>query len=114
MSRTGECLDNAVAERCFGSVKGERTALRYAATRQDARAEVIEYIEMFYHSKRLHSYVGYVSPHDFERLGRVASLSVRFYLTITVYTYRELDVIRIISAWRANRRQRLRYEKDRR
>ena len=35
-------------------------------------------------------------------------------LLVVVYTYRELDVIRIISAWRANRRQRLRYEKDRR
>jgi uncharacterized protein len=35
-------------------------------------------------------------------------------LLVMVYTYRELDVIRIISAWRANRRQRLRYEKDRR
>jgi uncharacterized protein len=33
---------------------------------------------------------------------------------VVVYTHRELDVIRIISAWRANRRQRLRYEKDRR
>jgi uncharacterized protein len=35
-------------------------------------------------------------------------------LLVVVYTYRELDVIRIISAWRANRRQRLRYGKDRR
>jgi len=35
-------------------------------------------------------------------------------LLVVVYTYRELDVIRIISAWRANRPQRLRYEKDRR
>jgi uncharacterized DUF497 family protein len=35
-------------------------------------------------------------------------------LLVVVYTYREPDVIRIISAWRANRRQRLRYEKDRR
>jgi putative transposase len=61
-----------VAERFFGSVKGERTALRHDATRQEARDDVVEYIEMFYHSKRWHSYVGYVSPHDFERLGRVA------------------------------------------
>jgi len=83
MSRTGECLDNAVAERFFGSVNGERTALRHDATRQEARNDVIEYIEMFYNSKRLHSYVGYVSPRDFERLAGVASLSVRFYLTIT-------------------------------
>ena len=36
------------------------------------------------------------------------------YLLVVVYTYREPDVIRLISAWRANRRQRLRYEKDRR
>ena len=35
-------------------------------------------------------------------------------LLVVVYTYREPDIIRIISAWRANRRQRLRYEKDRR
>ena len=35
-------------------------------------------------------------------------------LLVVVYTYRESDVIRIISAWRANRPQRLRYEKDRR
>ena len=37
MSRKGECLDNAVAERFFGSLKGERTAHRAYATRQDAR-----------------------------------------------------------------------------
>jgi uncharacterized protein len=36
------------------------------------------------------------------------------HLLVVVYTYREPDVIRIISAWRANRRQRLRYEQDRR
>jgi uncharacterized DUF497 family protein len=36
------------------------------------------------------------------------------HLRVVVYTYREPDVIRIISAWRANRRQRLHYEKDRR
>jgi putative transposase len=83
MGRTGECIDNAVAERFFGSVKGERTARRHYATRQEARDDVIEYIAMFYNSKRLHAYVGYVSPHDFEKLGRVASRSVRFYLTIT-------------------------------
>lgn len=35
-------------------------------------------------------------------------------LLVVVYTYREPDVIRIISAWKANRPQRLRYEKDRR
>jgi transposase InsO family protein len=72
MSRKGECLDNAVAERFFGSLKGERTAHRAYATRQDARADVIEYIEMFYNSTRLHSYLGYRSPNDYEALLKVA------------------------------------------
>ncbi len=35
-------------------------------------------------------------------------------LLVVVYTYREPDIIRIISAWKSNRPQRLRYEKDRR
>ena len=83
MSEKGECLDNAVAERFFGSLKGECASLRRDATRRETRDDVIDYIEMFSNSQRLHSYLGYVSPNDFERLGRVASLGVRFYLTIT-------------------------------
>lgn len=72
MSRKGECLDNAVAERFFGSLKGERTAHRQYTTRQEARTDVIEYIEMFYNSVRLHSYLGYRSPNDYEALHNVA------------------------------------------
>jgi transposase InsO family protein len=72
MSRKGECLDNAVAERFFGSLKGERIAHRQYTTRQEARTDVIEYIEMFYNSVRLHSYLGYRSPHDYEALRHVA------------------------------------------
>ena len=72
MSRKGDCLDHAVAERFFGRLKGERTSLRPYATRQEAWDDVLDYIEMFYNSKQLHSYLGYVSPNDFERLARVA------------------------------------------
>jgi putative transposase len=72
MSRKGDCLDNAVAERFFGSVKGERTSLHHYARRQEARDDVVEYIEMFYNSKRLHSYLGYVSPNAFESLAKAA------------------------------------------
>jgi putative transposase len=72
MSRKGECLDNAVAERFFGSLKGERTTQRKYVPRQEARADVIEYIEMFYNSTRLHSYLGYRSPNDYEALLQVA------------------------------------------
>jgi putative transposase len=52
MSRKGDCLDNAVAERFFGSLKGERTSLRHDATLQEAWDNVLDYLEMFYNSKR--------------------------------------------------------------
>jgi len=83
MSRTGDGLDHAVAERFFGSVTGERTSRRHDATRQEARDEVIDDIEMFDNSRRKHSYLGYVSPNEFEKLAVVAYLSVYFYLTTT-------------------------------
>jgi len=72
MSGKGECLDNAVAERFFGSLKREWTAHRDYATRQEARDDIIAYIEMFYNSRRKHSYLGYVSPNEYEKFARVA------------------------------------------
>lgn len=72
MSRKGDCLDNSVAERFFGSLKRERTSHRYYETRQEARDDVIDYIEMFYNSTRKHSYLGYVSPNEYEKMSRVA------------------------------------------
>jgi len=62
MSGKGDCLDKAVAERFFGSLKRERTSHLHYETRQEARVDVIDYIEMFYNSTRLHSYLGYMSP----------------------------------------------------
>jgi putative transposase len=72
MSGKGACLDNAVAERFFGSVKREWTAHRSYATRQEARDDIIAYIEMFYTSRRQHSYLGSVSPNEYEKVARVA------------------------------------------
>jgi transposase InsO family protein len=72
MSERGACLDNAVAERFFGSVKGERLVHGRHATRQEARAAVVEYMEMFYNSKRLPAYLGYTSPNAYEAVERVA------------------------------------------
>lgn len=68
MSGKGDCLDNAVAERFFGSLKRERTSQRDYETRQEARDDVMEYIEMFYNSRRLHSYLGYMSPNEYEKI----------------------------------------------
>ena len=66
MSRKGDCWDNAVAERFFASLKTERVFPKNYRTREEARRDIIDYIEMFYNSKRLHSYLGYVSPREFE------------------------------------------------
>jgi transposase InsO family protein len=66
MSRKGNCWDNAVVERFFRSLKTELTDHYIYATRAEARRDIIEYIEMFYNSDRLHSYLGYLSPAEFE------------------------------------------------
>jgi putative transposase len=72
MSRQGDGLDKAVAERLFGSLQGACTSLQHCARPQEARDAVIAYIEMFYNSKRLHSYLGYVSPKAFEGCAKAA------------------------------------------
>lgn len=68
MSRKGDCWDNAVAESFFGSLKTERVFFSIYKTREEARRDIIDYIEMFYNSNRRHSYLGYVSPKEFEKL----------------------------------------------
>lgn len=68
MSRKGDCWDNAVAERFFASLKTERIFFKLYRTRAAARADIVDYIEMFYNSKRLHSYLGYLSPREFEKM----------------------------------------------
>ena len=66
MSRKGDCWDNAVAESFFGSLKQERVQWRYYQTRFEAQQDVLQYISMFYNSYRLHSYLGYVCPNQYE------------------------------------------------
>ena len=68
MSRKGNCWDNAVAESFFGSLKTERVFFRNYNTREEAKRDVVDYIEMFYNSKRRHSYLGYLSPREFEEI----------------------------------------------
>lgn len=66
MSRRGNCWDNAVAESFFASLKKERIKKRIYNTRDMATADVSDYIESFYNPRRRHSYIGGVSPDDFE------------------------------------------------
>ena len=67
MSRRGNCYDNAVAESFFQLLKRERIRRKTYATREQARADVFDYIEFFYNPKRKHGRNGMLSPVDFEQ-----------------------------------------------
>lgn len=66
MSRKGECLDNAVAESFFGSLKNEWVFHEDYYTRAQARQSVFEYIEVFYNRQRRHAYLNYLTPVEYE------------------------------------------------
>ena len=66
MSRKANCLDNAVVESFFGTLKQELVHDTDWETREDLRAAVFEYVEVFYNRKRRHSSLGFVSPAEFE------------------------------------------------
>jgi len=66
MSRKGECLDNAVAESFFGSLKNELVHHEDYRTRAEARQSIFEYIEVFYNRKRRHAFLGYITPVEYE------------------------------------------------
>ena len=61
MSRSGNVWDNAAMESFFSSLKTERTARKMYRTRDEARADVFDYVERFYNPKRRHSTIGYLS-----------------------------------------------------
>lgn len=67
MSRRGDCWDNAAIESFFSTMKTERTNRRRYRTRDQARADVFDYIERFYNPRRRHSTIGQVSPDQFEK-----------------------------------------------
>jgi putative transposase len=67
MSRRGNCHDNTVAESFFQLLKRERIKRKIYPTRQDARADIFDYIEMFYNTKRRHGYNNKLSPVDYEK-----------------------------------------------
>lgn len=66
MSRRGNCWDNAVAESFFKSLKQELVYNTYFYTKKQARKEIFEYIELYYNRTRSHSYLGNLSPNNFE------------------------------------------------
>lgn len=67
MSRLGNCHDNAVAESFFQLLKRERVKRKVYSTRNDARSEIFDYIEMFYKNKRKHGSNDLLSPVEYEK-----------------------------------------------
>lgn len=57
-----------MAESFFGGLKTERVFFTNYKSRNEARKDIVDYIEMFYNNKRRHSYFGYVSPGEFEEM----------------------------------------------
>jgi len=66
MSDKGSCYDNAVVESFFALLKRERVRRRTYKTREEATADIFDYIECFYNRKRSHTYLDYLSPVQYE------------------------------------------------
>lgn len=67
MSRRGNCHDNAVAESFFQLLKRERVKRKIYTNRDEARADIFDYIEMFYNNRRRHSSNEHLSPVEYEQ-----------------------------------------------
>ena len=72
MSRKGDCWDNSVAESFFSTLKKELVWRTKFVSREQARREIFEFIEVFYNRQRMHSYLGYLSPVEFEAAAKAA------------------------------------------
>ena len=68
MGSRGDCYDNAVAESFFATLKKELVHGRSWPSKAELRAEVFEYIEVFYNRRRRHSTLGFLSPAQFETI----------------------------------------------
>ena len=64
VGRTGQCWDNALAESFFASLKNERVHHMVYPTRKKAKADIARWIELFYNRRRIHSALGYRTPHE--------------------------------------------------
>lgn len=72
MSRRGNCYDNAVAESFFSTIKNDLVHHETFDTREQAKAALFEFIEVFYNRQRLHQTLDYQSPAAYERINNVA------------------------------------------
>jgi putative transposase len=66
MSRRGDVWDNSAMESFFSSLKTERVSRKVYRTRNEAKADLFDYVERFYNPRRRHSTLGFLSPAEFE------------------------------------------------
>ena len=72
LSRKGNCWDNACVESFLGTLKRELVYHRYYAIRDEAKQDILEYINVFYNRQRRYSTLGYDSPAEYEARAAVA------------------------------------------
>ena len=72
MSRKGDCWDNAPMESWFHTLKTELVNHQNYQTRWEAKADIFEYIEVFYNRSRRHSALGYMTPAQYEMIKMAA------------------------------------------
>ena len=72
MSRKGNGWDHACVESCFGTLKRELVDHRHYTTRDEAKQDIFEFLEVFYNRQRRHSTLGYHSPAEYEAREAVA------------------------------------------
>jgi len=72
MSRKGNCWDNAVMESFYRTLKVELIYLKKYETRIEAQRDIFEYIEIFYNRERLHSFIEYYGPEEYDKMTMVA------------------------------------------
>jgi len=87
MSRKGDCWDNAPMESFFATLKTELVNREQFRTRQEARAKIFDYIEVFYNRQRRHSTLGMKCPVDFERRKTLSSYHVRIFGGRSIINY---------------------------
>ena len=68
MSGKGNCYDNAMVETFFKTLRAELIRGKIYRSKEEAREEIFKYVEVFYNRKRLHSYLGYLTPTEYEEL----------------------------------------------
>lgn len=67
MSSKGNCYDHAVVESFFHTLKTEHIYQKRFTTREEAKKSIFEYVEIFYNKQRMHSFLGYLSPEEYEK-----------------------------------------------